>query len=178
MAINLGGPGDRRDERGTLWLSYPRPPRGHGTVRFKYYFALDVTMFPGCDYFNRAAEHCPIAETDEPWLYSSGCSGASRLVIPVVGKDEPAAVFTVRLGFAETQHSKPGARVFDIKIQGKLVEKDFDIIRTAGRPHVAVVRQFTGIEVADRLDIQLIPAAKEPSQAQAPLLNTIEILRR
>jgi hypothetical protein len=177
MAINLGGPGDRRDDHGTLWLGYPRPPRGHSTVRFKHYFALDVTTFPGCGYFNRAAEHCPIAETDTPWLYSSGCSGLRRLIIPVIGENEPGALFTVRLGFAETQHRRPGERVFDIKIQDKLVQSGFDIFRTAGRPYKAVVRQFTGIKVGDRLDIRLIPAAKEPSKTQAPVLNTVEILR-
>ena len=39
------------------------------------------------------------------------------------------------------------------------------------------MRQFTGIEVADRLDVQLVPAAREPSEAQVPVLNTVEILR-
>ena len=30
MALNLGAPGDRRDESGKLWLGYPRPSSRDG----------------------------------------------------------------------------------------------------------------------------------------------------
>ena len=32
LAVNLGGPGDRRDDHGTLWLAYPRAAYGSAMV--------------------------------------------------------------------------------------------------------------------------------------------------
>ncbi len=179
MAINIGGPGDRRDNHGTLWLGYPRPV-GLGawaTDKMRFDVALDITTLPGHSYFNHAAEHCPIADTDTPWLYSSGCAGLTALTIPVIGKEEPGAVYTVRLGFAELENSNNGQRVFDIRLQDRLVEKDFDIIRAAGGPNRAVVREFKGIEIDDDLKIELTPKVKRSSTAQPPILNSIEIVR-
>jgi len=172
MAINLGGPGDRRDEHGELWLGYPRP---WGRMRLD--LKLDVTTLPGHSYFNQAAEHCPIADTDTPWLYSSGCSGLTTLTIPLIGEDEPGAVYTVRLGFADTENKRPRRRVFDIKLQDRLVEKDFDIIRAAGGRNRAIVREFQGIEVDGDLKIELVPKATRPSKARVPILNSIELVR-
>jgi len=172
LAINLGGPGDRRDRHGTLWLGYPRPG---GRMRLD--LALDVTTLPGHGYFNHAAEHCPIAGTDTPWLYSCGCSGLTNLTIPLIGEEEAAAVYTVRLGFADIENGRTSRRIFDIKLQDKVVEKNFDIIRAVGGPNRAGVREFEGIEVRDNLKIELVPKAGRPTKAQVPILNSIEIVR-
>lgn len=172
LAINLGGPGDRRDEHDTLWLGYPRPD---GRMRLD--LPLDVVTLPDHGYFNYAAEHCPIANTDTPWLYSSGCSGLRTLVIPLIAEEGPAAVYTVRLGFADTENKRRKRRVFDINLQDKLVEKNFDVIRAAGGSRKAVTREFKGIEVNDNLKIELVPRIKRPAQAQVPILNSIEVVR-
>jgi len=169
LAVNLGAPGDRRDRHGTLWLSYPRPP---GRLRLD--LKLEVTTLPECDYFNHAAEDYQIAGTDRPWLYASGCSGLTSLNIPLVGEEH---LYTVRLGFADTENSQPGQRVFDIKLQDKLVEKDFDIMRETNGANQAVVKEFKGIEVHDDLRVELVPKVNNPSKAQVPILNSVEIVR-
>ena len=38
---------------------------------------------------------------------------------------------TVRLHFAEPDDVKPGERVFDVKLQGNVVLRDFDVVREA-----------------------------------------------
>jgi len=170
--INLGAPGDRRDGHGNLWLSYPRP---WGRMRMD--FKLDTAILPQCGYFEEAAEHCRIAGTDTPWTYSSGCSGLTKCTVPLVGETDGDALYTVRLGFADTTNQRPGQRVFDIKLQDKMVEPAFDIVRAAGGPNRAVVRQYQDIQVSDALRIELVPKVAQPAADQAPLLNNIEIAR-
>ncbi len=67
--------------------------------------------------------------------------------------------FTVRLVFAEPEHIKTGERVFDVAVQGKVVLKDFDIVRDAGGPRHSLVKEFTGIEANGQLSVRLTPAA-------------------
>ncbi|MGD8239820.1 MAG: PQQ-binding-like beta-propeller repeat protein, partial [Armatimonadota bacterium] len=122
MGINLGAPGDRRDTEGTLWLSYPRPS---GRMRVNF----DLGVAPGAaPYFTTDTEYTQIAGTDAPWIFASGCSGMSRCAVPVLREEDGAAIYTVRLGFADTENQAPGERVFDIKLQGEVVEENFDIV--------------------------------------------------
>jgi hypothetical protein len=48
---------------------------------------------------------------------------------------------------------RPGDRVFDLALQGNLVQPKLDIVAEAGGAHRAVVKEFTGVEVADELRI-------------------------
>jgi len=179
MLINLGGPGDRRDDQGKLWLGYPRPPRGHSTVRWKLYFSFDVAGDPACQYFHRAPEHSSITAPQNCWLYSSGSVGIKRLSVPVLVEHETPARFTVRLHFADCHNTAIGQRIFDIKLQGNLVEKDFDVVRAAGGPGTAIVREFGDIEIRDKLHIELLQKAhmKSKSNRHKTILNALEIAR-
>ena len=87
----------------------------------------------------------------------------------------PAApkTYTVRLHFAELEDVKAGERVFDVKIQDNVVLKDFDIVKAAGRPRVAVVKQFEGIRATDTMKIELVPKAQQV--AAAPILSALEL---
>ena len=79
------------------------------------------------------------------------------------------------MGFCEPLHEKAGKRRFDIKLQGKVVAKDFDIAAEAGGRQRVVERTFEGIAVRDRLTIELVPHGAAPDEL--PLLNAIEIVR-
>ncbi|NIS45698.1 MAG: hypothetical protein GWN61_06660 [candidate division Zixibacteria bacterium] len=57
--------------------------------------------------------------------------------------DLPPGKARVTLKFAEITLSKPGARIFDVAINGQTVLKDFDIYATAGGPNIAVDTAFT-----------------------------------
>jgi hypothetical protein len=82
---------------------------------------------------------------------------------------------SVRLHFAELEDAKPGERVFDVKLQGKVVLEDFDIAAAAGGTHRAVVRQFDGIVATRAVTVELLPASTETTSLTAPTLCGIEI---
>ncbi|MGD8240063.1 MAG: malectin domain-containing carbohydrate-binding protein, partial [Armatimonadota bacterium] len=92
-------------------------------------------------------------------------------------EQDGAAIYTVRLGFADTENQAPGERVFDIKLQGEVVEENFDIVREAGGPNKALVKEYQGIEVQEELVVELAPAAPDPAGAALPIINSIEVIR-
>jgi len=173
LAVNLGAPGDRKDDEGTFWLSYPRPARG----RLVLELPIEVQMTDGGGYYRRNPDVTSIAGTRTPWIFTSGCSGLVSCAIPLVGDGEAPAAYTVRLLFCEPTHGSPGRRVFDVKLQGRVVLKDFDVVKESGACNKALVKEFTGVQVNDRLKIELVSKVAEPSVEQAPILNGIEILR-
>jgi hypothetical protein len=91
-----------------------------------------------------------------PMVAASGLEGIESLRIPVAAEARTKRKFTVRLHFAEVdERVKPGQRVFSVGLQGKQVLRDFDVVRTAGGPLVAVVREFRGIEIEEVLQVSL-----------------------
>ena len=81
---------------------------------------------------------------------------------------------SVRLHFAELEGARPGERVFDVKLQDKVVLKDFDI--AAEGTNRAVVRQFDGVVATRALSIELIPKSASLSSKTVPVLCGIEIV--
>jgi hypothetical protein len=90
--------------------------------------------------------------------------------------DQKAAVYTVRLGFRAREGDRPGRRVYDIRLQGRTVYEGFDIAQAAGIGR-AVIREFPDIVVADKLLLELAPKTESPGEAEAPLINFVEIVR-
>jgi hypothetical protein len=172
LAVNLGGPGDRKDDSGKVWFSFPRP-----WGRLRVNFSLAASTLPGGGYFSRAPEHCPVEGTDTPWLFASGCAGLRSCSVPLVGEADGAALYHVRLGFCDSENDRPGQRVFDIKLQGQTVAQNFDPLQAAGGPNRAVFQEFSGVEVGDKLTIELVPKVANPTKGQVPLLNTLEVTR-
>ena len=72
--VNLGAPGDRRDDRGELWLGCPRA--GSYWKRDAQVLSMPVPIdVNGGDSFAQYrfnADRRPIHKTDRPWLYGSG----------------------------------------------------------------------------------------------------------
>ncbi|MFW6162524.1 MAG: PQQ-binding-like beta-propeller repeat protein, partial [Planctomycetota bacterium] len=101
--------------------------------------------------------------------------GYERLIVVPPEKAEPRS-FSVRLHFAELEAVEPGERVFDVKLQGKMVLERFDVAKAAGGPRRAVVRQFDGVRAARSLTVELVPRAADPAPEAAPILSAIEIL--
>jgi len=180
MAVNLGAPGDRRDNQGTLWLSYPRPHGGAtpDRVRLVFQFKFTASILRGLGYFYRNPETAGITGTDKPWVFSSGCCGLRRCTLHLLDKGQPSASYTVRLGFADPVSREPGKRPFDVKVQGKTALKDFDIVAAAGGWRRAVVREFPNVQVNDDLVIEFVPKVEKPDTYTAPLLNSIEVFMR
>ncbi len=173
MALNIGAPGDRRDSHGKLWLSYPRP-----TSRPGIDLALDIKpkFAKGGDWYSVNADSHPIANTDTPWVFTSGVRGLSRADIPLIGKDQPAASYTVRLYFSALENDQPGQRVFDIQLQGNTVAKDFDPVAKAGGTSRAFIAEFRDVHVTANLALELL-SRPDADAAHQPVLCGLEILR-
>jgi len=83
-----------------------------------------------------------IQKTTDPKLYQTQRFGpAGGLSFTLSGL--PPGPAQVTLSFAETYWGRPGARRFDVVINGKTVLRDFDIYAEAGGKDIAVQKTFT-----------------------------------
>lgn len=172
LALNLGAPGDRKDESNTLWFGYPRPG-GSLVLQWK----AGVSLLPGGGYFEHDPARLEIAGTDKPWVFCSGLRGLRQATLPLAEPVDGRARYTVRLAFCELDNDAPGKRVFDIKLQGKLVAKDFDIFEEAGGKNRAIVKEFTGLDVSDVLTVEFLPRTAGSDPSQLPIVQGIEVER-
>ncbi len=170
LAVNFGAPGDRRDSTGRVWFAWPRPKSSFG---LKLKLKTDVAKDMG--YFTRNPKTTPIDATDKPWVYCSGCRGLLKVSLPLLEKNQGPRKYTVRLHFVEPDSLHAQQRVFDIRLQGQTVLKNFDILKTANAPNKAVVKEFADIEVTDRLTVELVPRTAESAPTQGPVIAGIEV---
>jgi outer membrane protein assembly factor BamB len=171
LAINLGAPGDKKDDNGQLWFGYPRPKTEYGIK-----FDLDEKVLENMGYFYYDVRGVNINGTDNPWLYTSGCAGFSECTIPLIDERwsvEPG-LYTVRLGF----YAPSGKRVFNVKLQGETVLNNFNVTKETGRNKQVVLKEFKDITVDTNLLLELIPRKSAPQMDQAPIINSIEIIRQ
>ncbi|MBL4884151.1 MAG: PQQ-binding-like beta-propeller repeat protein [Planctomycetaceae bacterium] len=178
MALNLGAPGDRRSASGTVWLSYPRPRPSRAT-------SLDLPLdikpkFESSDKYNSVNTRAnSIKETETGWLYTSQAIGLSRCELPLIGKDEQAGVYNVRLHFAELDENvkEAGQRLFDVSIQGKTVLSAVDVYAESGGLRTALVKELSGVVVTDNLVIELTSQSQSDKKSLPPILNAVEVIR-
>eukprot|EP00913_Durusdinium_trenchii_P023354 g21932.t1 len=171
MHLNLGAPGDRKDARGTIWLAYPRP-NPKKTTGLDLKLNLVEEKLAGGGFESTSERSTKIATSGTPWVYTSRGHGISKLTLPLLGKKDSPAKYTVRLHFAELDKSaKPGSRVFDVKLQGNPVLKSFDVVKAAGGTQKGIVREFNDIAVTDNLVVELT------GRQQTPILSAIEVIR-
>jgi hypothetical protein len=163
VGINLGAPGDRRAEDGTLWLEYPSTA---GTSP-----ALAVTSKPNdLEYFRR---HSSQVAGKWNWVAASGAKGVTELTV-LLGQGRELHRYTVRLHFVEPREPA-GRRLFHVSLQGREVLKDLDIARESGGTNRGLVKEFSGIEVNGRLTVALTPAAT--AAVREPVLCGVEVVR-
>ncbi|MCA9073034.1 MAG: hypothetical protein KDA84_29130, partial [Planctomycetaceae bacterium] len=161
---NLGAPGDRRSSEGTLWLEYPN--QGGPSPR------LDVELEPKqSEWFE---DHASTIEGDSlPWVAASGGVGVRKLTLRVPDSLVKQTSWTVRLYFSEPDSLKPGQRVFSIKLQGKSVADNCDVVQEVGASHVSLMKSFENISAGNDLTVELTPTNET---SQPPILSGVEIL--
>jgi outer membrane protein assembly factor BamB len=173
MALNLGAPGDRKDERGTVWLAYPRPnPLRESTLDLRLDLQPSFVAGGGFKHIGSTSRKLRADEAPE-WVYTSWAEGLTRLSLPLLGADDRPAEYTVRLHFADLAESS-GPRRFDIKLNGQVVRKGFEIAASRQPGADTAVFESKAIPVTRRLDIELVPLAGD----RPPILNAVEALRR
>jgi len=153
VGINFGAPGDRRAPDGTLWLEFPSVGGASPVVPV-------LVTGSHVEYFRR---HQSSANGELPWVSASGVQGVEGVAITLLPEETADRYYTLRLHFAEPEDLKPGERVFDINVQGRRVLDDLDIVKEAGRPRTAVVKEFRGVRVNDELRISFQPSTKPPA---------------
>jgi len=181
LAINFGAVADMKADDGTVWFAYPSPKTSSYT-HFPNYgvkFNFQEDILPGMGYFAHDSRYVSLAGTDKPWLFTSGCRGLRRCVIPVIDADagQPAGTYLVRLGFRVPAGEAPGQRVFDIKLQDTVVRADCDITQLAGGQDQAVVLDFPNVPVTSGLQVELVPKSSSATEATVPIINCIEVIR-
>ncbi|MCK4264515.1 MAG: hypothetical protein KAX27_06180, partial [Candidatus Aminicenantes bacterium] len=68
-------------------------------------------------------------------------------------------------------------RVFSVKLQGKIVLNNFDIVKEAAGANKVVIKEFNGIKVENVLAVELVSKDSNPTISQAPIINFIEVIR-
>jgi hypothetical protein len=171
VGINFGAPGDRVAENGTLWLEYPIPEYGDSVKQGDTYPNIDVVTKPNpLDTFRDHSIR--YKGEDLLWVAASGAMGVRDVVIPLGGDED--RTFRVRLVFAEPETIAEGQRLFSVRIQGREVLADFDIVQAAGGIRRSVIREFRDVKAKDDLRVALIPT--EGASKQAPILCGIEVI--
>ena len=169
IGINLGAPGNRLADNGTLWLHHPReaPSRPRPDLRVR-----DVEGADSARYYRK---HSLLVEASSGLNYvaASGRIGIRRLDVRNVRGG--GARFTVTLHFAEPEGLEPGERVFDIQLGDEVVVNGFDVAEAAGGANRAVARTFENVEIDRHLQVRLNPA--EGSE-HPPVLSGVELIRQ
>ncbi len=165
MAINLGAPGDRKADDGTVWFSYPRYAAYKET-------SLDVKLdlapqfVEGGGFRDVNEDFTAVTGTPTPWLYTSWAEGLTQLTLPLLGEHDEPATYTVRLHFAER---KQPAR-FAVKLNGQTVIEEVALDAAGGEPE-AFVREFSELSVTGMLTVELVP------HEGTPALHAIDVQR-
>ncbi|HOE10693.1 MAG TPA: PQQ-binding-like beta-propeller repeat protein [bacterium] len=183
LAINLGAPGDMRDDDGTLWFGYPRFATKYtshgGESPYGVQFKLNEKFLNGMGYFAEDFRTDRFQGIDKPWLFASGCLGALRFDVPLIDDtwgEEPGR-YTILLGFIPMVSDRIGQRVFDIRVQGKVVAENFDPAKETAGQQKTIIKELPGVSVSNALTVELIPKVENPTKEQAPLLNFVKAVR-
>jgi hypothetical protein len=150
LGLNLGAPGDRMTEAGTLWLDHP--------VVGGPSPAIAVTTEPEKPAFYYRHSLWIEGGRGWPWVAASGVRGLRRLTIAGL---RDGIAFTVRLTFADPDHAEAGKRVFDVRLQGEVVWRGLDPAREAGGRMRSLVKEIGGRKTDGTLTIELIPQTGE-----------------
>ena len=169
LGLNLGAPGDCTSESGTLWLDWPSVG-GPGP-------RIDVRTEPSRPRWFRH-HSLRLAGGPLPWVEASGAIGLRQIRIGMGGPRGRSGRYTVRLHFVDPRLPRDEGRKttdeesqtndergntkykFAVAIQGQTVLEGFDVTKEAGGTRIGLLREFTGIEIADALTVTLRPSAQ------------------
>jgi len=174
IGINLGAPGNRRAPDGRFWIAYPLLPYIDNPGK-ESGIRADVTVdFEEGGFYTHHTSRIS-GGNGVPWVSASGCRGISRLELGLETSEKVRC--RVRLYFAEPDHTSPGKRVFDVRIEGEKVLEHFDIFREAGDRNRSLVKTFEGIEVGDgKVTLEFASAQPDVGDAASlPLLCGVEV---
>ena len=166
LGLNLGAPGDRKADDGTLWLEYPSVGGSSPAVEVTHR-AERARVVPPAQLAGRGAGPELGRGLRREGLDRRADQAGRR-------RQRRARKYTVRLHFMEPDDVQPGERVFRCaacKARRRL--PSLDVVKEAGGRNRSLVKEIAGVEVSDELVIELTPDARR--KMQATLLSGIEI---
>lgn len=101
-----------------------------------------------------------IDNTTDDTLYQSEMWNSSDLVYSFSGITNGATLVTLK--FAEIYFTSAGQRVFNIEINGTVVESNFDVFTAAGGAFKAIDKQYNVNVTNGNVTIRLIPIVSNP----------------
>jgi len=182
LYLNLGAPGDMRDDDGNIWLGAEIGKRmGRHEDRRDITDILEPgieqTWYPGGSRIARDPGYTKVEGTDRPWIFGTVARGLRSCTIPLLAKKDGGGRYKVKLYFCDLDNDEAGKRVFDVKLQGKRVLKRLDIVKESGGRMHALVKTFE-VDVTDKLVIDLESAKKDPDVTAMPVLCGVECIRK
>jgi len=159
LGVNLGAPGDRRAEDGTLWLDVPS--QGGSSDKATVWFEPE---FP-----ELYRHHASFVQGGPlPWVAASGARGLRRLTLEVEDGD-----YAVNLVFLEPETIERGERVFDVSLQGQRVETDFDVVGAARGGRRSVIRSYPATSQDGKIVIEFASKTSRPT-----VLSGVELIAK
>jgi outer membrane protein assembly factor BamB len=170
LSINFGAPGDMRDTDNTLWIGYPRPVGFSRSLDIP----VELKVLDREDFtFNQDYRFLRIEGTDQPWLLSSGIKGLQKCTVLV--SDGKPVNYIITLGWVTTR-DEPGHVKFQLKINGKTVEKDFNPFNGVGKAPAFAVKEYH-VLIDRELTIEIIPRPAGNEIEDYPRLASMQIMR-
>jgi len=174
LHLDFGGTGDRRDAAGNMWLRLGMPD---AHALFPSY-PIATEMYEKNDAVQRSAIYTPVEGTDVPFVFATTQIGLKKAVLPIAAKDgSGGGRFLVRLGFVALPGEQPGQRVFDVKLNGQTVLESFDAAKEAGKPDVAIWKEFP-LDLADSLTLELMAKSGVDDLARLPSIAGMQVIRQ
>ncbi|MFP6611106.1 MAG: PQQ-binding-like beta-propeller repeat protein [Pirellulales bacterium] len=177
LALNFGAPGDRRDSGGAMWLAWPRSVPNTGLeTSLDLKLNVKTTLVGGGRFFSNDGDAVERDKSHLRWVASSGARGLQQLSLPLLGKDDKAADYAVRLFFRRPNGGK-AIRV-RVRMQGNEVIQDLELAEAQTKSSQTVVREVRGVSVQDNLVIEFAPAAGDADSSLRDLvISGVEVFR-
>lgn len=136
--------------------SFRRAPAGNlGTVEVRSDIPSDALAY--------SLREFPVANVavEEQGSFTGEFFGRFSVVLA----DLPSRSYRVEIGMCEGSGwmNEPGMRVFDVFLNGEKVLENFDIIREAGKPYLAVLREFPARPRNGKITLQFVSRADTAS---------------
>ena len=165
LGVNLGAPGDRVADDGTLWLDFPNV--GGPSPELPVFLKDEERT-------SRILQHSLRMQSGSlQWVSASGLEGITEISIRVSGEDQPDRDYSVTLLVAELDPEVGiRERVFDILVQGEKIREGFDILREAGKPMKEITLDVPRIRSSKGL---LIVSLEAHRGSFPPVLSGIRI---
>ncbi len=170
IGINLGAPGDRTDAARQAWFGFPRPKT---VERLEFVFDIQPRFVEGGGWVAENPDTVNFGAGQLPWILASGARGLEHFEVPLLGAEDAAARYDVKLFFAGMESSEVAA--LKIQLQGAAVS-GYTLQLNADDQEQSIpvcVRQFKDVSVERNL---VYDCSLSGSQT-LPRLAAIEIVR-